>query len=86
MSTYPAIIQYLGREPWAEPQSLGAALLAERRRRGIEVLKAAALVGVGEGTWRRWERGEWKPGRQKLPALDQLLGYTIAERFPSEVR
>ncbi|HZL00859.1 MAG TPA: helix-turn-helix domain-containing protein [Caulobacteraceae bacterium] len=47
---YPAIIAFLGYEPWPEPETLGEALRAERRRRGLAVKQAAPLVGVDEGT------------------------------------
>ena len=86
VSAYPGIIAYLGCEPWDEPQSLGETLRAERHRRGIEIRKAAALIGVDEGTLRRWERGEWKPTQLTLPALDTFLGYSTKARFPSDVR
>jgi transcriptional regulator with XRE-family HTH domain len=86
VSAYPAIIAFLGREPWPQPQTLGQALLAERRRRGLEIRKAAALVGVDEGTWRRWERGEWKPKQGSLPALDHLFVTAVAELFPTDIR
>lgn len=86
VGAYPAIIDFLGFEPWPEPRTLREALLAERRRRGLEIRKAAALIGVDEGTWARWEREEWKPTRRTLPALDRLLGMGVASVFPSEVR
>ena len=86
VSAFPAIIAFLGYEPWAPPGTLGDALLAERRRRGIETSKAAELAGVDEGTWRRWARGEWKPTRRTLRGLDGLLGYSVAEHFPNDVR
>ncbi len=50
VSAYPGIIRYLESERWPNPQTLGEALLAERRRRGIEVRKAAALARVPELT------------------------------------
>jgi hypothetical protein len=31
VSAYPAVIRYLGYEPWDEPTTLGDVLLAERR-------------------------------------------------------
>jgi transcriptional regulator with XRE-family HTH domain len=65
---------------------LAEALLAERRRRGLEIRKAAALVGVDEGTWRRWERGEWKPTGRTLPVLDRLFGVALGELFPDDIR
>ena len=56
---YPALIGFLGCEPWPEPQTLGQRLQAERRRRGLTIDRAAALLGVDEGTLGRWETGEW---------------------------
>lgn len=86
VSAYSAIVQFLRYEPWPEARTLAEALLAERRRRGLEVRKAAVLIGVDEGTWRRWEREEWKPTRLTLPALDQLLGLAVTAEFPNDVR
>lgn len=86
VSAYPAIIAFLGYEPWDEALTLGEALLAERRRRGLRIDQAAELARVDEGTWRRWERGEWRPTRLTLPLLDHLLGFAVAERFPVDVR
>jgi transcriptional regulator with XRE-family HTH domain len=86
VSAYPAVIEYLGYEPWPAPMSLGHALLAVRRRKGLEVRKAAALAGVDEGTWRRWERGEWKPTRRTLPRLDALIGISTKLQYPADVR
>lgn len=64
----------------------GKALLIFRRQQGVEIRKAAALIGADEGTWRRWERGEWKPTRRTLPSLDGLLGLSVAEVYPRDVR
>lgn len=86
VSVYPAIIQFLGHEPWPDPVNLGETLLAFRRRKGLEIRKAATLIGVDEGTWRRWERGEWRPTRRMLPALDQLLRVSTANTYPADVR
>jgi len=86
VSLYPGILAFLGYEPWPEPQSLRDALLAERRRRGINLAQAAELVGVDEGTWRRWETGEWKPMSRAAGVLSELLGYPIKRRFPAEAR
>ena len=86
VNAYPAIIAFLGYEPWSEPRSLREALLADRRRRGFEIRKAAALIGIDESTWRRWERGEWKPMRRSLAALDQLFGANVAELFPDDIQ
>jgi transcriptional regulator with XRE-family HTH domain len=71
---YPAIIEFLGYEPWTEPTTLAEKLRAERYRRGLGVKVAAPLVGVDEGTWLRWERGEWKPTRLTLSKIEKFLG------------
>jgi len=86
VSAYPAIIAFLGYEPWPEPTTLAEALIAVRRRRGLEIRKVAALIGMDEGTWGRWERGEWKPTRLTLPALDRLLGLSVTAIFPDDIR
>lgn len=85
VSCYPAIIRFLGREPWLDPTNLGEALLAFRRRKGLEIRKAATLIGVDEGTWRRWERGEWRPTGRTIPLIEDLLG-PVRERFSADLR
>jgi DNA-binding XRE family transcriptional regulator len=83
---YPAIVSFLGHDPWPQPVTLGDHLTAERRRRGLAIDKAAILIGVDEGTLRRWERGEWKPTKRTTPVLDAFLGVSCREAFPGEVR
>jgi transcriptional regulator with XRE-family HTH domain len=70
---YPAIIRYLGYEPWPEQATLGAQLLAQRRRHGLSIDRAAAIAGVDEGTFGRWERSEWKPQPRSLPLIAAFL-------------
>lgn len=86
VSAYPAIIQFLGYEPWPEPTTLAEALKVERRRRGLEIRAAAALASADEGTWRRWERGEWKPTRRTAAALAVSLKFDFVTAFPKDFR
>jgi transcriptional regulator with XRE-family HTH domain len=58
---YPAIIAYLGEEPWPDPSGLGDRLLAERRRRGLSIKEASDLLGVDEGTFGCWEADRRRP-------------------------
>jgi DNA-binding transcriptional regulator YiaG len=67
--SWPAIIAYLGREPWPEPKSLGEKLLAERRRRGLAICEAAAAMGVDETTFWWWESGKRHPRYPRTKAL-----------------
>jgi transcriptional regulator with XRE-family HTH domain len=57
-SSFPSIITFLGREPWAEPTSLRDKLLAARRRHGLTAEATAALLGVDPSTYWRWECGQ----------------------------
>lgn len=70
---YPAVIQFLGREPWVEPPSLPERLQGERLRRGLTIEEAAEVVGVDEGTYGRWERGERKPQPHSLTLVAAFL-------------
>lgn len=83
---YPALLGYLGYEPWLEPLTLGERLLVERRRRGLSIVQAAALLGVDEGTWRHWERAEWKVTRRTAAKLSALLDCSVETAFPDAVR
>jgi magnesium chelatase family protein len=58
---YPAIIAFLGSQPWPEPKTLGEKLRAERHRRGWSIAHSAARLGVDEGTFGSWERERRKP-------------------------
>ena len=70
---YPAIISYLGYEPWREPVKLGDCLLAVRRRRGLSIKRASELTGVDEGTFGRWESGKWEPQPRSLDCIRRFL-------------
>lgn len=73
VAQYPAIIAYLGYEPWSEPQSLGENLTAERRRRGLSIRQAAELLKIDEGTFGAWERGSRRPVRQSSEVIVSFL-------------
>jgi hypothetical protein len=59
---YPAIIAFLGKEPWAEPTALSERLLAARRRRGLTIDATAKVLLVDPSTLWWWEQGR-KPHR-----------------------
>jgi hypothetical protein len=73
---YPAIIGFLGYEPWKRATDLSAALIAERRRRGLSAERASGLAGVDPGTWLRWEKRELKPTGPSRAAIDHFLGFS----------
>jgi DNA-binding transcriptional regulator YiaG len=70
---YPAILAFLGYEPWPKPQMLPAQLAAERRRRGLSAKAAAKLIGVDEGTCARWEADRTMPLDRATGAVATFL-------------
>ena len=58
---YPAIIAFLGYEPWPTPVTLGERLLAMRRRRGWTIKQSAMSINVDESTFARWESSSQAP-------------------------
>jgi len=55
---FPAIFRFLGYDPFPAPTTLSQKLSAKRRALGLSVKRAAQMMGVDEGTFARWERGE----------------------------
>jgi transcriptional regulator with XRE-family HTH domain len=72
----PAIVRFLGYQPWAADGSIGERLLAYRRERGVSQSTLARLLGVDPGTLSRWERGLRVPSgtyaRRANRALEDL--------------
>jgi transcriptional regulator with XRE-family HTH domain len=68
---FPAIFRFLGYDPFPEPKTLPEKLLAKRRALGLSVKKAAALVGVDEGTFASWEQARRVP--TKLAPIGRFL-------------
>jgi transcriptional regulator with XRE-family HTH domain len=53
----PRIIGLLGYDPFPAATTFGERIRTKRRELGLSQAKAAALIGVDEGTLRRWEQG-----------------------------
>jgi hypothetical protein len=69
---YPAILDWLGYDPFPAPTTLPERIATKRRLLGLSIERAAALLGVDEETFRRWESGEWKP-RFSQAAVNHFL-------------
>jgi transcriptional regulator with XRE-family HTH domain len=52
----PAIIEFLGYRPFAEPMNLAERLTEVRRLMGWTIKEAARELGVDVCTWGEWER------------------------------
>lgn len=70
---YPEIIAFLGYEPWKPPTTFGEALIAERRRRGLSVKAAAALLKVARAAFHKWEVGVVRPNSPSQWKLQAFL-------------
>ena len=57
IESMPAIIRFLGYDPFPEPKSLVERFLAKRRAMGWSIKEAARQLGVDEWTWRNWQQG-----------------------------
>jgi DNA-binding XRE family transcriptional regulator len=76
---YPAIFSFLGYEPFPEPTTLPERIAAQRRRLGRTIKEASSAIGVDEGTFHRWETGEWKP-RMSEEAVRRFLALPVPDR------
>jgi transcriptional regulator with XRE-family HTH domain len=74
VSHYPAIIAFLGQEPWDAPETLPEKLFVARRRRGLTIEVAARIVGVETSTWWRWERGRKPPTFLRATIVELSFG------------
>lgn len=69
----PAILRFLGYDPFPPPNSLAERLLAKRRQMGWSIEKAASQLGVDEGTWAAWERGAVIPQERYRVTVEGFL-------------
>lgn len=51
----PALLAFLGYDPFPQAKSIAERLRAKRRAFGWTIRKAAAELGVDPGTWGAWE-------------------------------
>jgi transcriptional regulator with XRE-family HTH domain len=70
----PAVVRFLGYDPFPSPTTLPERLLAKRREKGWTINRAARTVGVDPGTWRDWEAGRVVLNRNHRATLAALLG------------
>jgi DNA-binding XRE family transcriptional regulator len=71
---YPALFAFLGYDPFPVPISIPEKIAAKRRELGWSIKEAARQLGVDEGTFARWESGEWKP-RMSVEVIKRFLNF-----------
>ena len=73
---WPAIIAFLGYDPYPEPRTLGERLRAKRRALGFTIAEAARWLEVDEGTFGKWEHGTGEPIRRHARVVTRFLRAT----------
>jgi len=73
IESMPDIIRFLGYDPFPEPKNLPERLLAKRRAMGWSIREAARQLGVDEGTWSAWERGDVISSRKHRVLIVKFL-------------
>ena len=86
VESIPAIIEFLGRDPFGNADSLSDRLAAARRTRGWTIKQAAEQLGVDEGTWGRWEKTEIPSKRYQAMAEAFLEALTTGGPWSREFR
>ena len=61
VESIPAILRWVGYNPFPEPNTLPERMLARRRAMGWSISEAARQLGVDEGTWKRGRPGRAFP-------------------------
>ncbi len=69
----PRIVEFLGYTPLPTPDSLPERLKTCRLALGLSYKKLAKLVGLDEGSLRRWESGGTVPNKKSLQILGRFL-------------
>ena len=86
IESMPAIIRFLGYDPFPEPKGLVEQLLAKRRAMGWSIKEAARQLGVDQGTWEAWEQGGVILYRNHRFLVARLLGLSERERLRPQAR
>lgn len=79
IESMPGILQFLGYDPFPEPQSLPERLLRKRRQMGWSIREAALRLGVDPSTWQAWEQGQIVLFQKHRILVAQLLGFSKTE-------
>ena len=76
---YPAILAFLGYDPFPVPTALAERLRAKRRSLGLSIHSLAARLGVDPGRFADWEREGLVLYKKHRTMLANLLGIPAEE-------
>lgn len=74
IAVFPAILRFLGYDPYPAAKTLPERMRALRRVHGWPIREAAHRLGVDEGTWGQWERGTPIVWKRYLALVNAFLG------------
>ena len=80
--TVPALLRWLGHDPFPEPKTPQERMVAARRAAGWTIAEAARHLGIDAATWGNWERTgrvPWKHYERRLEILLEALLKTGAD-------
>ena len=80
----PAILDFLGYDPFPRPSTVGERLLRVRRQHGWSTSEAGRQLGVDRATWQDWEHGElilFRKHRTNVAALLALDPQELADEM-----
>ncbi len=80
--TVPALLRWLGHDPFPEPKTPQERMVAARRAAGWTIAEAARHLGIDAATWVNWERTgrvPWKHYERRLEILLEALLKTGAD-------
>ena len=77
---YPALIEFLGCEPWPTPATLAERLRASRLRRGLSQEQAAVVMQVSPNSISDWEAGRIPRHQLSVAKIEAFLEGTARPR------
>lgn len=77
-SSWPAVLAFLGYDPYGDPTNTAELLHWLRRHNGEEIPACAERIGVSAGTLRRWEDGGPPTNARTRYLLRVFLAYERA--------
>jgi len=81
VTSFPAILLFLGYDPYPESKDIPERLRAKRRAMGWSIKEAAQYLGVDEGTWGDWERGKTIYYGKHREVVGRLLAVPMTEIY-----
>jgi len=77
----PAILTFLGYDPFPPAQSLSERLVTTRKMLGLSQQSMALVLGVDPGTCQSWEAGQHEPTGRSVDLIERFL--SVSGNSPS---